>query len=185
MARRMEGVRRANPTFQYILHDGHEHMEDPFIKRAIDRKVSTAFIVDRIRMLVLAKHGGIYVDADCAAVKSFESIAPILDDTSTDFIYGLRSPDRKEVRLHGGVPLVDNSVLASAKNGRMINRLLELYHPSTPDQTGHSIGLHILRHADGGSRGLNYRYFYAQERYPETIVDHDSINLASWVKQKI
>ena len=179
---RMDGIRRSNSDFKYILHnDPSEFETDPYIRWAVDSKEKIAFIVDRIRLLCLQRDGGVYVDSDCLSCRPFSSL-DVWQDAKADFLFGMRSPDRFGVALKGGISLVDNTVLASAKNGRMVSRLLELYHPNSKHQNGGSTGLQILRHMDVDTRVVNFRYFYAEQRCPEAIVLHDSINLGSWVK---
>jgi hypothetical protein len=183
IAERMEGIKRGNRNFVYKLHtDLSEFSNDPYIRWAVDSKQPLAFIVDRIRLLCLQRDGGIYVDSDCLHCRSFDYL-DVWGDVNADFVFGMRSPDRYGVALRGGISLVDNTVMASALNGRMVSRLLELYHPNSKHQDGGSIGLQILRHMDIDTRVVNFRYFYAEQRCPESIVLHDSINLGSWCKK--
>lgn len=182
--KRMEGVKRMNPDFQYRLHrDPAEFKNDPYLDWAKSANQPTAFFVDRMRLLCLRNEGGIYVDADCQAVRPLVNLG-IFDDTRADFMLGLRSPDRLGVQLRNGVSLADNTVLASAKNGRMIARLLELYHPAGKVQNGSSVGIHALRHLGPDTRVLGFKYFYAEQSYPETILLHDACNLGSWMTPK-
>ncbi len=187
MVARMEQMRRANPAFKYMMHRDEvleRYKGDPYITAANRSGQALAFIVDRIRVLILRDFGGIYVDSDAKPVKSFTAIQSILEDPTTDFICGMRSPDRPGVRLNGGISFIDNTVMASVPNGRMVNRLCELWHPNSKIQNGHNIGLQIARHSDAGTRILNYRYFYAETPFPESIILHDSINLSSWAQTK-
>jgi hypothetical protein len=179
---RMNGVRACNSDFAYRLHTDVKPFEsDPYVKWLIATGAKTAFLVDRIRLLVLKQEGGVYVDCDCFACKPFNTM-DLFSDPKVDFMFGMRSPDRAGVGLHGPISFVDNTVMGSAKNGRVVNRLMDLYAPNGKLQNGGSVGLHILRHCDTDCRVVNFRAFYADRRYPESILLHDAINLGSWAK---
>lgn len=180
MAKRMDGVRRMNADMTYRMHrDPAEFIDDAYVKWGIETKQPVAFVVDRIRLLCLQREGGVYVDADCVACRPFSALN-VFDDPKADFLFSMRSPDRMGVQLKGGVSLVDNTVLGSAKDGRMVNRLMELYHPNQKVQNGNTVGLQILRHMDTDCRVLNFRYVYGEHRHPESLVLHDGINMGSW-----
>lgn len=182
---RMDGVKRMNGDFQYQLHqDAYAFRSDPYIQWILSSRSPIAFLVDRIRLLALQRDGGFYVDADAVACRPLHTLG-VFTDPKTDFVFGMRSPDRVGVGLHGPIALVDNTFLASAKNGRLIRKLLELYHPGGKVQNGGTVGRHILRHMDADTRVLNFRFFYGEQKYPETIFSHDAINLGSWAEPKI
>ncbi|HUD75906.1 MAG TPA: glycosyltransferase [Terracidiphilus sp.] len=173
-----------NGDIAYRFHrTADEFKGDSYIQWMLDSKQPTAFIVDRMRLLCLQREGGVYLDADCVAVRPLSSL-DVFDDPKADFLFSMRSPDRLGVQLRGGISLVDNTCLGSAKNGRLIARLLELYHPNGKTQNGGTVGLHILRHMDTSTRVLNFRYIYGEQKYPESLVLHDSLNLGSWVKPR-
>jgi hypothetical protein len=183
MARRMDSVRRMNLELKYRIHTNPvEFCEDAYMKWLMTTEQPVAFVADRMRLLCLQMEGGIYVDADCVAVRPFAAL-DVFDDPKADFLFSMRSPDRLGVGLKGPVSLVDNTVLGSAKNGRMVGRLLDLYTPGGKMHNGMSVGHHILRHMHTDTRVVNFRLFYGEQRYPETIVEHDSINYGSWVKK--
>ena len=180
---RMEGVKRTNSDFKYQLyHDPKEFASDPYVQWILSSKAPLAFLVDRIRLLALQRDGGFYVDADAQAVRPLNTL-DVFSDTKVDFVFGMRSPDRQGVGLHGPIALVDNTFLASAKQGRLIRKLLELYHPGGKVQNGSTVGRHILRHMDTDCRVLNFRFFYGEQKYPESVFLHDSINLGSWTPE--
>ncbi len=178
---KMESINR---NFRYRLY-GDELLEqykaDPYVKTMLERKTKLAFVADRLRCLVLRDEGGIYVDADAEPVKSFSALNHILERPDVDFVTGIRCPFRHGVALHKGISLVDNTVLLSAPNGRMINRLLSLWTPKTPVVSGYNIGLEVLNSADYDTCLLNYKYFYSELPCPEALALHDGINLGSWV----
>lgn len=172
--------------WKYKLH-GNELFErygnDPFIRTMRERDMALAFQADRLRILLLRDEGGVYLDADCEPVRPLSSI-DIWDRPDLDFVAGLRSPHRKDVALHRAIPIVDNTALASAKGGKMVNRLASLWTPSHVVIDGHACGCAILEAADQSTILLNHRYIYAMERFPETLVLHDATNLGSWAKPK-
>lgn len=178
-------MRRMNPTWDYRFF-GNEIMDrygnDPYVKTMIDTGRPWAFVTDRIRVLLLKEHGGIWLDPDCQPIKPLDSIN-IWDGPQT-FMAAFRSPDRPEVALHRGVSLLDNTFLASAPNSRMINRLMACWTPKTPVIDGHGVGVEILRSINSDCVMLNHRYFYSLQQYPETICLHDAHNLGSWTKQR-
>lgn len=172
--------------WSYTLHRDEileRYKDDPYVKKLQVEKENVAFVVDRLRVLLLRDEGGVYCDADCRAVRPFSVVGGIAM-AHWDFMYGARNPHRPGVALHRGIALVDNTVLGSAKNGRMINQLCDLYKPSNRQwlQNGVSIGHAILGNEDWTTMGLNYRYFYADSVSTETIVLHDTMNFASWLQ---
>lgn len=156
------------------------YRDDPYVTTLLERQDKLAFVADRLRVLLLRDEGGIYVDADAVPVRPFRSIAHIIDNPRCDFVAGMRSPFRKGVKLHGGISLVDNTVLLSAKGGKVARRLCDLWKPGKERQTGYEMGIEILCNLDDTVTILNFRYFYAEEAHHETICLHDAINLYSW-----
>jgi hypothetical protein len=92
--------------------------------------------------------------------------------------------------LHRGVPIIDNTFMASAKGGRLVSRLESLW---TPEQVngenhainGHRTGIGIFEHASFDTVLLNHRFIYAEQSFPESIVLHDSHNLGSWTDPRL
>lgn len=182
-----EEAKRLNPTWDMRIF-GNEAVEkystDPYVKALIDRKRPWAFVTDRIRALILAEHGGCWLDPDCQPVRPLDTLAKLWDAPEVEFVMGLRSPYRPRVALHRGVTLCDNTVVASAPNSRLIRRVLSLWRPESIQVDGHACGVEVLAHLDGiTDRMVGYRYFYDLEVGPETIVLHDAHNLGSWVSQ--
>lgn len=177
--KRMEGM---NPTWAYKLY-GNEILEkygqDPYVKALIDQKEQWAFVCDRLRVLLLRDVGGVWLDPDCEPRKPLDTL-PIWDQPHIQFATAMRSPHRKEVALYRGVPIIDNTFLASAPNSHMIRRLLSLWTPQAPVVTGHRCGIAIMEAIDHTTALVNYRYFYAEQAFPESIVMHDGHNLGSW-----
>lgn len=158
------------------------YASDPYVKALVSLEKPWAFVTDRIRMLLLRDHGGIWLDPDCQPVRPLDSIADVWDGPAT-FVAGFRSPDRPDVALHRGVTLLDNTFLASAPNSRMCQRILSLWRPQNVVVDGHATGVEIMRNCHSDVVLLNHRYFYATQMLPESVVLHDAHNLASWVAE--
>jgi hypothetical protein len=179
-------MKRMNPEFEYHLFR-NEIMErygnDPYVKHMISRQLPWAFVVDRIRLLLLRDEGGIWIDPDAKPLKPLSTL-PIWDRADLDFCTGLRDPYRPGVALHRGVSFCDNTVLASASNGRIVNLILNGYSASRPVLNGHDAGCIAMTNTRDDVLFLGYKYFYALERHPESVLLHDGINLASWCVSK-
>lgn len=182
---------RMNPTWAHNLFGNsilEKYGRDTYVKALMDLGKPWAFVVDRIRVLLLREEGGVWLDPDCQPVKPLDSIK-MMDGPSTiwdapfTFIAGFRSPDRPDVALHRGVTLLDNTFLASAPDSRIARRLVALWKPNSVVIDGHATGVEILRNTQSDVLLLNHRYFYSTQPYPETVVLHDAHNLQSWVEQ--
>lgn len=177
-----EQMRAMNPTWEHRL-GGNELLErygqDPYVKALIDQKEPWAFVVDRVRVLLLREHGGVWLDPDCQPIRPLDSI-PIWDQSHVHFAAAMRSPHRKDVALHRAVPIVDNTFIATTPNSYLIRRLESLWTPQAPVVNGHRIGIAIIEGADYSTVLLNHRFIYAEQQYPETVVLHDGHNLGSW-----
>lgn len=179
-------TKRMNPNWSYILH-GNELLErygrDPYVKHMLARKSKWAFICDRLRVLLLNDEGGLYVDTDAEPIKPLDTLT-FWDMPWVDFVYGRRDPYRPGVALHRGVALVDNTVLASAKGGKMVKRLLDLWTPAEIEVNGHMTGCGLLRYAGWDCLSLQPSVFYSMVPHPEAIFLHDGHNAGSWVADK-
>lgn len=178
-------LKQMNPTWdvRFYGNEALEHYwEDPYIKALQYLEHPMAFLTDRLRMLLLRDHGGIWLDPDCQPVRPLDTLNPLWDGPAT-FIAGFRSPDRPQVALHRGVSLIDNTFLASAKNSRMCQRILSLWRPQNVVVDGHAVGVEIMRNCHSDVVLLNHRYFYGMQNAPETVVLHDAHNLESWVAE--
>jgi hypothetical protein len=178
-------MRKMNPTWDVRFY-GNEILEvyekDIYVRALISMEKPWAFVTDRLRMLLLRDHGGVWLDPDCQPIRSMDTLNPLWDGPAT-FVAGFRSPDRPQVALHRNVSLIDNTFLASAPNSRMCQRILSLWRPTTVVVDGHAVGVEIIRNCHSDVVLLNHRYFYSMQNVPETIVLHDNQNLESWVKE--
>lgn len=179
-------MQQINPDWNYRLWREDvldRYADDPYVAWMKETGERTAFLVDRLRVLLLRDDGGLYCDADCFPVQSFRVLDEVWDDPRIEFVAGMRSPDRRHVSLNTpGLALVDNTFFASAKGGKMAHRLCNLYQANSRKHTGFSMGKEILRNASPSTLLLGYKYFYAETPNPEMILSHDSHNAYSWGK---
>lgn len=176
-------MKETNWTWKYSLR-GNDLLEqygrDPYVKALVDVGDKWAFVADRLRVLLLRDEGGIYLDNDCQPIRPLDTLK-LWDGASLDFVYGTRPTFREGVAIKRGVAFCDNTVMASAKNGRTINRVADLWKPETPRVTGHVVGCCLLDNANETCVSVGYRPFYDMRAGPETIVLHDCHNSGSWV----
>jgi hypothetical protein len=178
-------MKRMNPEWDYRWF-GNEIMEkygnDPYVKYMVSRGEKWAFVMDRIRILLLKEHGGIWIDPDAKPVRP---LMPVLTGhMDYDFISAFRSPYRPAVQVKRGVSLVDNTVMASRPNGRIINRLNNLWTSASPVRKGAEMGWEIMDRTGPDVLWLNPRIFYSEQPCPEAVILHDGINLASWTTNR-
>lgn len=180
-------MKRMNPDFRHVLF-GNEILErygrDAYVMELMSRGEPKAFVMDRLRCLLLRDEGGIWLDPDCQPVRPLKRLDAIWNDSRITFAHGFRPPLRKDVHLHRGITFADNTFLASAPNSRIINRVLEAWTQSRPVVNGHDIGVQVLTYIDSDVCSLNYEYFYDLKAGPNALVLHDAHNLASWVPKK-
>lgn len=173
-------------SWAYKLH-GNELLEryasDPYIRHMLARGSKYAFVVDRLRMLLLNDEGGIYVDSDAQPIKPLDTLN-FWDSDWVDFVYGRRDPYRPGVALHRGISFVDNTFLASAKQGKLVKKLLDLWTPNEIEVNGHMVGCGILRHAGWDCLSLQPSIFYSMVPHPDALFLHDGQNAGSWVADK-
>lgn len=174
-------MRVMNPEMEYLWL-GNEylkrHENDPYVRHMVSRGEPWAFVMDRLRVLALKEHGGIWIDPDAQPLRPLKDL-PIWDK-DWDFVTAHRSPYRAEVQVKRGVAVCDNTVMGSAKNGRMINRLVNLSDSRAPVRKGAAYGWEIMDQSGPDTCWLNSRAFYSMEKNPEAFILHDNQNLASW-----
>lgn len=180
-----EKMRHMNHDFDYVCY-GNELLErygqDPYVKQLLSLGEAWAFIMDRLRALLLLEEGGIWLDPDCDPVRPLRTIDWGWNSPAT-FIYSTRPPHRKDVALHRGVTFADNTFLASAPQSRVMKRVMEAWKPERPRANGHDCGCQVIEYQnlDGwDTLALNWRYFYSLANEPTTLCLHDAHNLGSW-----
>lgn len=179
-------MREMNPDFKVILH-GNELLErygrDTYVAELVARGEAWAFITDRLRCLLLRDEGGIWLDPDGQPIRPLNKLNNVWDDEKITFVHGLRHPLREGVTLHRGITFADDTFLASAKNSRIINRVMEAWKPERVVVNGHDIGVQVMTYIDHDVCTLGYKYFYDVVKGPDTIYLHDCHNAGSWVVQ--
>lgn len=180
-------LKQMNPTWEWKLW-GNELLEtygrDPYVKDLLAKGEKLAFVSDRLRVLLLRDHGGIYLDTDCQPIRPLDTLK-FWDQAHVDFAFGTRDPIREGVALWRGVAYADNTMLASKRNGRLVNKLLDLWRPESPKVTGHRTGICLLREQrPWDTIPLPFPYFYDMQVGPETICLHDCHNAGTWVDDK-
>lgn len=178
-------MKKMNPDFDVRLY-GNELLEtygqDPYIKEMMSRGTAWAFVMDRLRCLLLRDHGGIWLDPDCQPLRPLSRLNELWSAPHVTFCHSIRPPDRQGVALsRGAVAFADNTFLASAPNSRVIQRVLELWKPSHPVINGGTIGKHIFKYHDLDVVCLRPNYFYSMTNEPDALVLHDPHNLGTWV----
>lgn len=159
-----------------------KYERDPYVRRLLAMGEKLAFVMDRIRLLMLKETGGFWVDSDCDFQRPMSLLNRMVDRPEVDYLTGARNPWRPGIALHRAVPIIDNTVMGSAPNGRMVNRLLNMFTADHPKQTGHDAGSEVFRTLDESVILLNYQYFYVRDeaQTPQTILLHDLGNKGSW-----
>lgn len=178
-------MKSLNSDFDVRLYENdvlERYKDDPYVKELMSRGEPLAFVVDRIRVLLLRDEGGIWLDPDCQPVRPLNKLDHVWNNPTTTFVSSFRDPLRSNVHLHRGITLADNTFLASAKNSRIVNRILEAWTPQSVIIDGHSTGVKILQYTDHDVCWLHYKYFYSLVNEPEVICLHDAHNLRSWVE---
>jgi hypothetical protein len=172
--------------FEYKLHGNDlltRYASDPYVHYLTESGEKLAFVADRLRLLLLRDEGGIYIDADAKPIRPFSLLNGLWESPTIQFAYGHRNPWRPNVALHRGVAFVDNTFLASEKNGWMVNHLLTLWRPEHKVVDGGALGKEILRKGNWTCADTGVEPFYSEQDTPNTICLHDSINLGSWVDE--
>ncbi|MFR0544732.1 glycosyltransferase family 32 protein [Limosilactobacillus reuteri] len=84
--------------------------ENDFVKECLKRKL-WAFVSDYLRLYVLYKHGGIYLDTDVQVIRSFNN-----EMLSKSFIVGLEENN-----------YIGTGLIGAEKNNKIIKKLLNFY----------------------------------------------------------
>lgn len=180
-------MKEMHPDWEHKLWTNKEVFEgefkdDPFLVKWKD-KINTkyllqpAFIADRVRLLILAKYGGVYVDIDAKPIKSFNTVLDKLPSRCT-FFAGLRP------NTDYGV-MIDVTVLGSAINSRIVNKVVPSWYSYDHPLTGFHISIEIAKYIDTDVTLLNNDFFYSYELTDKSVILHNtSDRLGSWEKWK-
>jgi hypothetical protein len=179
-------MKQMNPDFEYHFF-GNEMLQkygnDPYVKHMIATSAKWAFVMDRLRVLILRDHGGMWIDPDAKPVRPLNSIR-VWDDDRWDFVTAHRSAYRPDVQIKRGVACVDNTFMGSAKNGRMIQRLVGLSDSRAPIRKGAEYGWEMMDWSGLDTAWLSPYEFYSLGPDHRAIVLHDDRNLATWTDHK-
>ena len=174
-----------HPDWQHILWDNAAvfngiFSEDPYLKEAKDKinseyLLQPAFIADRVRLLILDKMGGIYVDTDAKPIKSFNQLLPKLSEHCKLFA-GLKHDSEYGL-------MADVTVLGATPDNKHLKHIIGRWDDGT--YTHPLSGLHISREiiklVDWDVTLFKKEYFYNEWVAPETIILHDTEDRAwSW-----
>lgn len=102
------------PDWEFIEwnNENIKEINSPYLKSAFNAK-KWAFASDYVRLWVLQKYGGVYLDVDVEVVKSFDEFL------KNDFFIGVEQVTKK--------PSIGCGVIGSIKNHKIITDMLEIY----------------------------------------------------------
>ncbi len=160
-----------NEVFEQFKHD-------VYLKSYIQTGVPLAFVCDRIRLLLLKKFGGIYLDVDCKPIKSFDHVYEHLTDNHC-FFAGMKRTQNHDT-------LIDCAIYGSTPNSRVIDDCLDTYDDTEWANGGKLFNDAIIKFMKPDVALFGYEYFYDWEVTDKTILLHDIVDtrLFSWVPEK-
>lgn len=155
-----------------------QFQDDVYLKSYIQTGVPLAFVCDRIRLLLLKKFGGIYLDVDCKPIKSFDHVYEHLTDNHC-FFAGMKRTQNHDT-------LIDCAIYGSTPNSRVIDDCLDTYDDIKWANGGKLFNDAIIKFMKPDVALFGYEYFYDWEVTDKTILLHDIIDtrLFSWVHEK-
>lgn len=180
-------MKEMHPDWEHKLWTNEEVFEgefkdDPFLLEWKD-KINTeyllqpAFIADRVRLLILVKYGGIYVDLDAKPIKSFNTVLDKLP-AGCSFFAGIRP------NTDYGI-MIDVTVLGSTINSRILNKVIPSWYSYEHPLTGFHISLEITKSIDTDVTLFNNDFFYSYELNEKSVILHNtSDRLGSWEEWK-
>jgi len=155
-----------------------EFKDDIYLKSYIQTGVPLAFVCDRIRLLLLKKFGGIYLDVDCKPIKSFDHVYEHLTNNHC-FFAGMK-------RTQNHNTLIDCAIYGSTPNSRVIDDCLDTYDDIKWGNGGKLFNDAIIKFMKPDVALFGYEYFYDWKVTDKTILLHDIVDtrLFSWVPEK-
>ncbi len=174
-------VQLMNKDYTYRLWGNEvfeQFQDDVYLKSYIQTGVPLAFVCDRIRLLLLKKFGGIYLDVDCKPIKSFDHVYEHLTDNHC-FFAGMKRTQNHDT-------LIDCAIYGSTPNSRVIDDCLDTYDDIKWANGGKLFNDAIIKFMKPDVALFGYEYFYDWEITDKTILLHDIIDtrLFSWVPEK-
>jgi hypothetical protein len=174
-------TRLMNKDYTYRLWGNEvfeEFKDDIYLKSYIQTGVPLAFVCDRIRLLLLKKFGGIYLDVDCKPIKSFDHVYEHLTNNHC-FFAGMK-------RTQNHNTLIDCAIYGSTPNSRVIDDCLDTYDDIKWGNGGKLFNDAIIKFMKPDVALFGYEYFYDWKVTDKTILLHDIVDtrLFSWVPEK-
>ena len=178
----VEEMKEMHPDYEYHLWGNEvfeeKYKDDEFLQNYTkDPDIyKWAFICDRIRLLLLRDHGGIYVDVDAKPIKSFNTVLERLSPQHI-FVSGMKPSQENNT-------LIDCTVYMSAPNSRIVNECLNLYDNIYWAHGCRVFNDNIIEIMDTDVALLGYEYFYDNQITDKTTVLHDitDTRLLSWTE---
>tara|TARA_R100001460_G_scaffold44439_1_gene81207 strand:- start:1081 stop:1737 length:657 start_codon:yes stop_codon:yes gene_type:complete len=171
-----------NPEFEHKLWGNEvlkEFKDDKYLYSYLELNsgIPIAFICDRIRLLLLKKYGGIYLDVDCKPIKPFSFIFDKLTDQHC-FFAGMK-------RTQNHHTLIDCAIYGATVNSRVIDDCLSTYEDLNFANGGHLFNNKIIETMEPDIALFGYEYFYNWEVTDKTVLLHDiaDTRLFSWVPE--
>ena len=176
----VQEMKEMHPDYEYHLWGNEvfeeKYKDDEYLQNYTKdpELYKWAFICDRIRLLLLRDHGGIYVDVDAKPVQSFNVVLDKLSPQHT-FVSGMKPSQENNT-------LVDCTVYMAAPNSTMVNECLSTYDNLYWANGCRMFNDKIIETMDTDVQLLGYEYFYDQKIGPKTIILHDieDTRLLSW-----
>ena len=175
-------MKEMNPEFEHKLWGNEvlqEFKEDKYLYSYLELNsgIPIAFICDRIRLLLLNKYGGIYLDVDCKPIKPFSFIFNKLNDQHC-FFAGMK-------RTQNHHTLIDCAIYGATVNSRVIDDCLSTYEYLNFANGVHLFNNKIIETMEPDIALFGYEYFYNWEVTDKTVLLHDiaDTRLFSWVPE--
>ena len=176
----VEEMKEMNPDYEHHLWGNEvfeeKYKDDKYLQNYTKEPelYKWAFICDRIRLLLLRDHGGIYVDVDAKPVKSFNTVLDRLTPQHT-FVSGMKPSQENNT-------LIDCTVYIAATYSSMVNECLKTYNDIYWANGCRMFNDKIIEQMDTDVALISYEYFYDSKIGPKTVILHDiqDTRLLSW-----
>ena len=135
-----------------------------------DATIAEAQVSNRLRILIVQRHGGIYADIDTKPIKPMTELI----QQSQDFIVGLT-----EARMSNGGYIVDMNLFYSTPGHPLLALLLKKF--GILRMGNREVNEYVANTAQNITK-CPPRYFQGGQLYPETYTLHWPYRMATWVK---